>query len=198
MFNAFINFLKQDLNTFISNKLGTTGSFVLFSNLNNIAEGTTGVDNKIIISIVSIEEEKMLKTPDNYTRINNEINYKKPPVWLNVTCLFTFFTRSTDTYEGIDLLGNIVQYFQSKPRLDQETAVVPANFPPDFEEVRAEFISLNLEQTNDLWGMFGGKYHPSVLYKFKTIPIDNLDITPGGPPIQETQVDAIHKNIKSS
>src|SRR5688572_4906046 len=117
MLNVFINFLKEDLNTFISNKIGTSGSFVLCSNLNNITDSTTGVDNKIIISIVNIEEEKMLQNPDNYTKTNNEINYRKPPVWLNIICLFTFYTRSPDDYEGIDLLENIVQYFQSRPRL---------------------------------------------------------------------------------
>jgi hypothetical protein len=183
MLNVFINFLKDDLNTFISNKIGTNGTFVLCSNLNNITDSTTGVDNKVIISIVNIEEEKMLQNPDNYTKTNNEINYRKPPVWLNIICLFTFYTRSSDDYEGIDLLGNIVQYFQTKPRLDKTTAVVPANFPPVIEELRAEFVSLNYEQTNYLWGLFGGRYHPSVVYKFKTIPIDNNDVTPGGPPI---------------
>jgi hypothetical protein len=193
MFISFINFLKEDLNSFISNKIGTTDTFVLFSNLNNITESSTGLDNKIIISIVNIEEEKMLQNPDNYTKLNNEINYRKPPVWLNIVCLFTYYTKSTEAYDGLDLLGNIVQYFQSKPRLSKSTALVPANFPIGYEELRAEFMSLNFEQTNYLWGLFGGKYHPSVLYKFKTVPIDNMDITPGGPPITETMVNAKHK-----
>jgi hypothetical protein len=54
-------------------------------------------------------------------------------------------------------------------------------------------VSLNYEQSNYLWGLFGGKYHPSVVYKFKTIPVDNMDITPGGPPILDTKVETIHK-----
>jgi hypothetical protein len=193
MFNSFITFLASDINEFISNKIGTTGSFVLFANLNNIAEGAGTTDKKIIISIVNIEEEKMLQRQENYTKTNNEINYKQPPVWLNVICLFTFYNKSTEDYEGIDQLANVVQYFQSKPRLDKTSAVIPANFPTELEEIRAEFVSLNYEQTNYLWGLFGGKYHPSVIYKFKTIPIDNMDITPGGPPILDTAVSALHK-----
>ncbi|NII27617.1 DUF4255 domain-containing protein [Pseudoflavitalea sp. X16] len=190
----FIAFLKDDLNAFISNKIGASSDFVISANLNNIVDKTDGtIDNKIVISIVNIEEEKMLKSPDNYVKVNNEINYRKPPVWLNVICLFTFYTKSLENYDGIDMLENVVQYFQSKPRIDKTTAVVPANYPANLEEVRAEFVSLNYEQTNYLWGLFGGKYHPSVVYKFKTIPVDNADITPGGPPIEETMVNALHK-----
>ncbi len=189
----FIAFLKKDLNTFISNKIGTNGDFVVAANLNNIIDDKNAAADKIVISIVSIEEDKMLKAPDNYVKVNNEITYRKPPVWLNIICLFTFYTKDTESYQGIDMLENVVQYFQSKPRIDKTSAVVPGNYPPGLEEVRAEFVSLNYEQTNDLWGLFGGKYHPSVVYKFKTIPVDNADITPGGPPIEETKVNALHK-----
>lgn len=194
MISQFITFLKNDLNSFITNKKGVNESFVLFANLNNINENPQGADNKIIISIVNIEEEKLLKHPDNYTKTTTEINYKKPAVWLNFICLFTFYTKSNENYDGIDLLANVVQYFQSRPRITKTTAVVPEAFPAMYEDFRAEFVSLNYEQTNYLWGLFGGKYHPSVIYKFKTIPIDNLDITPGGPPILDARIDAKHKN----
>lgn len=194
----FIAFLKEDINVFISNKIGASSEFVLCTNLNNVIDKQDGPTDKIIISIVNIEEEKMLKTPDNYVKVNNEINYRKPPVWLNIICLFTFYTKNAENYSGIDMLENVVQYFQSKPRIDKTNAVVPANYPAGLEEVRAEFVSLNYEQTNYLWGLFGGKYHPSVVYKFKTIPVDNADITPGGPPIEATMVNALHKKNKSS
>ncbi|MDF2188590.1 DUF4255 domain-containing protein [Paraflavitalea sp. CAU 1676] len=191
----FLSFLKKDLNTFISNKIGASSDFVLCSNLNNVIDKSDGPTDIIVISIVSIEEEKMLKSPDNYVKFNNEINYRKPPIWLNIICLFTFYTKNHENYNGIDMLENVIQYFQSKPRIDKTNAVVPANYPAGLEEVRAEFVSLNYEQTNDLWGLFGGKYHPSVVYKFKTIPVDNADVTPGGPPIEETMVNALHKKI---
>jgi len=193
MIGQFINFLKDDINSFISSKKGVEDNFVVFANLNNVIESTQNSDNKIVISIVNIEEEKLIQSPDNYIKSKTEVKYKNPPVWLNFICLFTFYTRSIENYDGIDMLANVVQYFQSRPRINKITAVVPANFPVLYDDFRAEFVSLNYEQTNYLWGLFGGKYHPSVVYKFKTIPIDNLDITPGGPPILDTQVDAVHK-----
>jgi len=193
MISQFISFLKDDLNSFIAQKKGVIDTFVLFANLNNVIETSQNGDNKIIISIVNIEEEKLLQSPDNFIKTKTEVTYKNPPVWLNFVCLFTFYTKSNEQYDGIDMLSNVVQYFQSRPRINKTTAVVPANFPPIYDDFRAEFVSLNYEQTNYLWGLFGGKYHPSVVYKFKSIPFDNLDLTPGGPPILDTKVDALHK-----
>jgi len=193
MISQFISFLKDDLNSFIAQKKGVIDTFVLFANLNNVIETSQNGDNKIIISIVNIEEEKLLQSPDNFIKTKTEVTYKNPPVWLNFVCLFTFYTKSNEQYDGIDMLSNVVQYFQSRPRINKTTAVVPANFPPIYDDFRAEFVSLNYEQTNYLWGLFGGKYHPSVVYKFKSIPFDNLDLTPGGPPILDTKVDTLHK-----
>ena len=68
MLARFLFFLKKDINDFITDKMGIAGNFVLVTNLNNITENTSGIDNKIIISIVNIEEEKMLKTPENFTK----------------------------------------------------------------------------------------------------------------------------------
>lgn len=192
MIIQFINFLKDDLNLFIKNKKGIDDSLVVFANLNNIIEKGDTV-NKIIISIVNIEEERLLQNPKNYVATRTEVVYKNPAVCLNVVCLFTIYSKNIDNYDGIELLENVIQYFQSKPRLDKTTVVDPENFPEMLEKITAEFVSLNYEQTNYLWGLFGGKYYPSVLYKFKALPIDNLDETAGGSPILSTEVISKHK-----
>lgn len=193
MISQFINFINSDLNLFIKNKKGIDDDLVLFANLNNILENGHAANNKVIISIVNIEEEKLLQNPDHYIATKTDVTYKKPAVWINFVCLFTFHSKSIDNYMGIDLLEHVVQYFQSHPRLDKTTAVNPASFPDSIENIRAEFVSLNYEQTHFLWGLFGGKYQPSVIYKFKAFPIDNLDQSPGNPPITITQVNSKHK-----
>lgn len=194
MISQFIELIKNDLNLFIKNKKGVDASFVLFANLNNILENSDATaENKIVISIVNIEEEKLLQNPDNYIATKTSVTYKKPALWLNVICLFTFYSKDKESYQGVDLLENVVQYFQTRPRLDKNTVIDTAAFPSIIEDIRAEFVSLNYEQTNYLWGLFGGKYQPSVVYKFKALPIDNLDEIDGGPPILDTEVISKHK-----
>lgn len=192
MIAAFVNLLREELNAFITQKKGANATYISFANFNNIQENTQGADNKLIASIASIEEEKALKIPENFIRQNHEITYKQPPVWVNITVIFTYYTRNTENYDGIDLLSNVMQYFQSKPILTKTNVLLPTNFPANLESLRSELVNLNYDQANNLWGIFGGKYYPSAVYKFKSIPIDNQDIVPGGPPILETEVEAIH------
>jgi hypothetical protein len=193
--NPFLSFLKDDLNRFISDKIGANDKFVYVANLNNITDSTTAnLDNKVIVSIVAIEEDKNKKDPNNYTKENGRIIYRQPVVWVNLVLLFTFYTKSTENYNGIDTLAYVIQYFQTRMGLDQAKAVIPANFPVGLENVVVEMVTLDFEKSNYLWSMFGGKYHPSVIYKFRSIPIDDAVFTPG-PAIQDTQVSALHKKI---
>lgn len=173
MISQFISFINSELNLFIKNEKGIDDDLVLFANLNNILENAHAVDNKLIISIVSIEEEKLLPNSANYTATRTGETYKVPAIRLNLVCLFTFYSKSIDSYRGIDLLELVVQYFHNRPILNITAAVNPNSFPDSIENIRAEFVSLNYEQTNYLWGRFGGKYQPSVIYKFKSLPIDN-------------------------
>lgn len=194
MIIQFVNFLKDDLNLFIKNKKGIDDSLVVFANLNTIIEkGGDAATNKIVISIVNIEEERLLQNPANHSSNRNEVIYKKPAIWINVVCLFTYYSKNIDNYDGLELLENVMQYFQSKPRMDKSTVIDADNFPEMLENIRAEFVSLNYEQTNYLWGLFGGKYFPSVVYKFKALQIDNFEETAGGPPILTTEIISKHK-----
>ncbi len=193
MLFSSINFLRQELNTFIARKKGAESVYIVFSNLNNILDNPQAADNRLVASISHIEEEKVLKSPDNYTSSNQTITYRQPAVWINVTILFSFFTRSAENYEGIDLLVNVMQYFQSRPVLLRETALMPGNFPNGIEMIRPEIITPSWEQANNLWSLFGGKYQPSVVYRFKSLMIDNQDTEPGGLPVMTTEVKALHR-----
>ncbi len=193
MLFSVIDFLRQELNTFIIQKKGAESVYVVFSNLNNILDNPQAADNRLVASISHIEEEKGLKSPDNHTRSNQEIIYRQPAVWINVTILFSFFTRSAENYNGIDLLVNVMQYFQSRPVLSQSRALLPANFPAGIETIRTEMVTPSWEQANNLWSLFGGKYQPSVVYRFRSLMIDNHDSEPGGPPIMNTEIEAVHR-----
>ncbi len=195
MFAAVIALLRDELNSFISQKKGAAATYVVMANLNNINDSISSADNKIVISIANIEEERALKSPANYIRENNEISYKQPPVWINLCLLITYFSRSAENYDGIDLLNNVMQYFQAKPILTKTNIKVPASFPQGIDQLRTELVTLNFDQANNLWSLFGGRYYPSVMYKVKSLMIDNLSISEG-PTILDTELDMKHKKAE--
>lgn len=172
MIIQFINFLKNDLSLFIKNSRGKDDDLVIFANLNAVIE--SGADtNKLVISIVNIEEDRILKNAEPFAKNRTETHYKSPDVSINLTCLFTYYNKNDSSYEGIELLENVIQYFQSNPTLNISTASDIEDSSDKFQRIHAELQSLDFEQTNQLWNLFGGIYYPSVVYKFRGIKITN-------------------------
>lgn len=139
---------------------------------------------KAILSLVNIEEDKISKSPNNYFRTNDTIQYKNPKVFLNLYCLFAVSNK--DYEKALAHLSLIIQFFQYHNVITHQTN--PSNDPrldPKVDKLIFDLITLNFEQLNHLWGTLGGKYLPSVLYKMRLITI--ADDTP------KTQVKPILK-----
>lgn len=159
--------------------------------LGNIAKVNDGDEfsaelaNKIVLSIVNIEEDKVARNPLNYIKQNNKILYKNPPVHLNLTLLFA----ATYNYNlAIPYLEQILLFFQDKYVFTRENTEAIFEDLPELDKLIFELMSLNLEQVNQLWTTLGGHYMPSVVYRLRMIKIDNNTIQSTAEPIKEIKL----------
>ncbi|MEO5889868.1 MAG: DUF4255 domain-containing protein [Ferruginibacter sp.] len=126
-----------------------------------------------ILTLVNLEEERNLKSPNNFVRINDKMEYRNPKILLNLYCLFSVNHSSYDT--ALQYLSLIIQFFQYKNVIDHK------NTPPDnglvldqkIDKLILDMVSMNAEQVNHLWAILGGKYLPSVLYKVRVVEIED-------------------------
>lgn len=89
----------------------------------------------------------------------------------------------------------VMQFFQANPVFDSLTS---PNLDAKIEKLLVKMHSLSFEQLNHLWGVLGGKYMPSVLYKVTQVVIDE-DATSGEAAyIKEIQIGEKMKKIVSS
>ena len=199
MLEKALNFIKEELLSFLINDLGDSSVEV---ELGNIAlfetENSTGIENKIVISLVNIEEESTLKNARNFQKsISGGIRYLAPPLYLN---LYILFACNYSLYApSIQRLGNILQFFQHRKQFEVSSAQSPQNenaFSDEEADFRLTFelYTLTFEQINHLWGALGGRQLPSVMYKARLVRIDNKDIFRPGPPIEEIQANLILNN----
>lgn len=153
-----------------------------FAQLGNISqlENASGASNadlrgKVILTIVNIEEEKTLKNSPHYIRDGEAILKRNPTLFLN---LFVLVSCATDDYEtALDKLSHVISFFQGKHLFTAENA--DADFPEEYvEKIIMDMFSMNFEQVNHLWGVLGGKYVPSMLYKLRLVPIQNAPTLP--------------------
>lgn len=135
------------------------------------------IDNKLVISLVSIEEEKTLRYSKTTTVIpglggnNSTILTHNPVVFLNLYLLFS--SHNQDDYTAsLNQLSTVINFFQRNHIFHPTNA-------PGLEKVVFELCTLSREETNHLWGVLGGKYIPSALYKVRLLPHEDINRTGG-------------------
>jgi hypothetical protein len=156
--------------------------------LGNIAllESQEVMADKLVVSVVNIEEESTLKNGQNYLKnpVRNNIESIQPPVYLNLYMLFSATLSSSDnsidiSYQSaLSRISHVIEFFQSKKVFTLQNS---PNFSPSTMETNEatyfelrlipELFTLTFEQINHLWGSLGGKQSPFVLYKIRLVKI---------------------------
>jgi hypothetical protein len=188
MINESLKFLAEEVNKYLSLKLGVnTDPRLILGNVSKAFDseggGTNSLTNKAILSLVNVEEDRLSKQQENYIKTDKGVNYKAPPVYLNLYILFAI--NRTEYLESLKWLGYILQYFQF------QNVFTPLTHPAldgKVEKLVVDLYSLNFEQVNHLWSTLGGKYLPSALYKVRQVTIDEDLITGEGGFIKEIEI----------
>lgn len=144
--------------------------------LDNTLLGENSLAGKAILSLVNIEEDKVAKQQENYTRSDSSTIYKSPPLYLNMYILFSINKPEYD--DCMKWLGHIMQFFQYQQVF---TPVTHPNLDAKIPRIVVDLYSLNFEQVNHLWSTLGGKYMPSVMYKIRQVTVDeNITVSESG------------------
>lgn len=168
---------------------------VELANIATLNDGDEFLSSKssIILSIVNIEEDKILKNQTlykNYIPLSDSIEkYKNPTQNLILSLLFTSYNIDQSKYiEGIDKLEVVIRYFQNKRVFYWQAPNLSENIPGSgsYDKLIFEMVSLKTDQLNQMWSYLGAKYMPSVLYQVQMISIQ----------AEETSSDEIIKKAK--
>ena len=179
MINDAIDYIRKEVN----NYLAVDDTDVIIGNIHEFKEKDS---HGLFLSLANIQEEITLKNTSHYIRQNNTVHYKQPPVYINLYLLFA--ANFTNYSSSLQRISQTIELFQSKPVFEASNQA-PANpFPSDLEKLIFDFHNLNLEQLNHLWGILGGAYFPSVLYKVRLVRVQR-DESLAGPEITTIQVD---------
>lgn len=168
---------------------------VELANIATLNDGDEFLSSKssIILSIVNIEEDKILKNQTlykNYIPSSDTVEkYKNPTQNLILSLLFASYNIDQSKYtEGIDKLEVVIRYFQNKRVFYWQAPNLSENIPGSgsYDKLIFEMVSLKTDQLNQMWSYLGAKYMPSVLYQVQMISIQ----------AEETSSDEIIKKAK--
>lgn len=180
MIDLALNFLNTQLDSYLRAKLDPAHSspFIQLANIawNDTDNSTSKADtsSSAFITLVNIEEDRISKSPDGFSRLNNNnIVYQNPQIYLN---LYVLFSVNLSSYsESLKRLSLIIQFFQYK---NVFTTLNSPGLPDGVEKLILDLSTLNFQDMNNLWGILGSKYLPSVMYKLRLLKI-NEDFVQG-------------------
>ena len=191
MIDLVLTFLNTQLDSYLRSKLDPTNSnaFIQLANIAwNDTETSGGGGNNLpsnaFITLVNIEEERLSKSPDNFVRQGTGTLYKYPRVFLN---LYILFAVNLSSYtESLKRLSFIIQFFQFQP------VFVPVSYPSlpaGIDKLILDLHTLSFQDLNNLWGILGSKYLPSVMYKIRMVSISEEFVFGDAPLIHQIAID---------
>jgi hypothetical protein len=138
---------------------------------------------------VNIEEEQTLKNAPHYQVVNSKIQYKNPPVNLNLYILFC--ANHTEYDIALERLSEVITFFQGQTKFSLQTTPPPLSGaePSTFAGIRIliELYTLTFEQINYLWGSLGGKQVPFVMYRARLVSLQDDRQIGGGEQILDIE-----------
>lgn len=182
--------------TYISSKINTAffspgGSpRVILGNVATLNDSGVSETN-VLLSLVNIEEEVLLRNPENFFKRDLSTVYKNPPIHVNITIMFGAYLPNanglgTNYEESVSKIQKVIGFFQRNSIFDR---VSFPDLPTGIEKLNFELINMNLEQLHHLWSMLGGKYIPSVAYKMRMVVIDEALESSIAPLITQVVID---------
>ena len=147
-------------------------------------------DDKIILTVVRIEEESTLKNNAHFTKNTplTSVDYHNPKVFVN---LYILISCNSFLYENaMTYLSRVIRFFQSKNVFtNQNTAPIVSGINEldqfDTFKLMMELYSPSFEESNNLWSIMGGKQLPFVMYKLRAIDLEFKTITNTGQRVEE-------------
>lgn len=195
MISKALSLIISQLNQFIP-PLAGANEVVLGNIALNEAPDQNDIRNKVVLSLVNMEEESTLKNTPFQHKNPGGVRYLYPTVYLNLYVLFTAnYPQDYDT--ALIRLSSVVRFFQSRKSFDiNSTQPLPGRL--DFENpedvdlyITLDLYSMTFEQVNHLWGSLGGKQMPFVMYKLRLVKLQDHKVFKERPLIEE-----IHTNAK--
>ncbi|RXG11980.1 putative protein DUF4255 [Leeuwenhoekiella aestuarii] len=140
------------------------------------------LDNKVILSLLNLQEESSLKNQRNFAVQNGNPVYKNNPVHLNAYVLFT--CNRNDYAFSLRSLAAVIEYFQGKKIFNHKNTVFTRN-TQIMQAVKEfnftiELYTPSFEELNYIWSMLGGKAYPAAVYKINLINIEREHIANQG------------------
>ncbi|MFC5696185.1 DUF4255 domain-containing protein [Pseudomonas sp. GCM10022186] len=178
-----VEFIRKE----VRSHLGVADAEVIANSARKLVEEASALG--AYISLINVEEESTLRNTPHTERRLGQSRYVEPPVYLNLYLLFAFNFQNYST--SLVHLSRTIELFQHR-RWFAQSGPGATPFPATLEKLVFEMVNMNFEELNNLWGVLGDAYFPSVVYKVRLVKVQ-LDQAEPAPEITTIELDTVIK-----
>ena len=125
--------------------------------------------DKIVVLVSNITEDTVTR---GLPRPVSDANLRKrDPVNLIIQIVVAANFEPSRYSRGLQALSRAVEFFQANPVFDRNNS--PDMAGKGIERLSIDMESLSVDAVSQLWGVLGGRYMPSVVYRIRTVAIDS-------------------------
>ena len=122
--------------------------------------------NKLALFLVNIEKDSMPRPISSQGSGGSRASVALEPMYLNLYVLLAANFNSGNYAESLKYLSSAISYFHQHPTFDHHTT---PDLHGGIDKLIMDVENLKIQELSNLWGILGGKYSPSMLYKVRMV-----------------------------
>ena len=174
MIHNVLPVISSELNEFLKSRFNAVEDKVILSNVID-QDGSVAIEgsNKIVITLINIEEEPTVKANANQQLMGSSFVEFAPSVSINLTIIISAYFSPINYVESLRFISGVIYFFQAKPLFTaQNTPALSQNV----DKIHFDVLSLSAQELMNLYSMMGAKYAPSIVYKMKMLTFNENNI----------------------
>jgi hypothetical protein len=178
------------LNQHLRYRMHADEDLVLISNVVG-SDGTPApqIDDKLALFVVNIEKDTVPQSRNGAPFGVGRLPQGHAALHLNVFVMLAAGYTNGNYAQALKLVSQAIRFLQAHPVFDRRTA---PEMDKGLERLTLDVENLGTQELSHLWGVLGGRYLPSILYRMRTVviapdgvagevePVRGLDALVGG------------------
>ncbi len=192
MINLALRHLAYQLNQHLMRTSASNEDIVMVSNVVG-PDGSRApqVTNKVILTLTSIERDTVpVRAPEGAARVISG----SAPLYLNLYVMVSANFTGSNYPEALKFISLAIAFFQQQATFDRRTT---PDLDPGIEKLILDIENMTPHQMSNVWGMLGGRYLPSILYRVRMVTISPDDIQGRVPVVLQPDASAAYSNGNS-
>ncbi len=170
MIHLALNHLAFELNQYLRGAAIALEDIVVVSNpVESDGKPDKFAADKVVLFLAGVERDTLPGRASDSRALASGA-----PTYLNLSLMVAANFTAHRYTEALKYLSGAIAFFQQHPVFDCHSS--PA-MDPGIEKLILDIENLEKRELSNVWGMFGGKYMPSVLYRIRMICIEPDNIT---------------------